>query len=1129
MRHRKTLGRHRSVLGRWRRWGALSPLVGGWLLAAGSLPSALGADVVEAEAHEFFERRIRPVLVDNCYPCHSREAGKARGGLTVDSRAALLAGGDTGPAIQPGEPAASRLIRAIGYEDPDLQMPPKGRLADQEIADLTRWIQFGAPWPGADSPTTAVMANDGFDLTARRRAHWSWQPIRTVVPPAVADALWAAHPVDRFVQARLEAAGLTPASEADRRTLLRRLYFDLIGLPPPVDEVEAFVRDLAPGAWERRVDALLTSPRFGERWARHWLDLVRYAETLGHEFDYVRHNAWRYRDYVIRALNGDVPYDQFVREHIAGDLLPRPRRHPVDGRNESVIGTAFWWFGQQTHSPVDVRQHQADFIDNQIDVLSKTFLGLTVSCARCHDHKFDAISTRDFYSLFGVAASSRYAQKAINTPLLSVGQAGGLEEAKTRLRRAVAAAARQEAAQITCHLRSIQSAVRATSAEAAKVGGGEGGLGERFRAWQEFLEKPMRADRADPWHPWSGFSGQTSIDAADWDAVAQAPAPGGDACATTPRFADWAVDGETDPGRATAPGDFLVGRREHPVAGIVTAPGWHSARLSRRLEGALRSPTFTLTNRYLHVRAAGRASRLNVVVDNFTLIRDPIYGRLKVNFDTDESRWWTIDLDMWQGHRVYVEVLDVTAPDPADGGHAGGYGADGYVDLVDVRFSDQSRPPEDSAWPAAAILGAEAPRSVEELARRYQEAVLAALEQWSATGRLSPAQASLLDGLFRAGLLDPEGGAPANLGRALDQAWAAWEATEQGVEQPIYVPGMTDGNGVDQPVLIRGNPRLPGEAVPRRFLTALGGEDTAPFGEGSGRLDLAEAVTDPNNPFLARVMVNRIWLHLFGRGLVPTPDDFGVLGQPPSHPDLLDWLAARFRDEARWSVKSMIRLLVTSRTYRMSSRIADLGAEERDPENRLLHRMAVRRLEGEVLRDAMLALSGRLDLTVGGPSVPTHLTDFMDGRGRPGQSGPLDGDGRRSIYLEVRNNFLSPLMRTFDTPIPFTTIGRRTQSNVPAQSLILMNDPLVAEQAARWAACLRNEPAAHARDRVRRAYLEAFSRPPTPTEIERAVRFLEAQERALATTPGAAATNGDQVWQDFCHVLLNTKEFLYLD
>ncbi|MCP5517423.1 MAG: PSD1 domain-containing protein [Verrucomicrobiales bacterium] len=1119
MRLHRTIERFRPECLRGRRAGVVPGFVGGLLFAAGCLPATGGTEAAAAAADAFFERRIRPVLADNCYQCHSPAAGKVRGGLTVDSRAGLLAGGDTGPAIQPGDPASSLLLRAVGYGDPDLQMPPRSRLADRQIEDLTQWIQLGAPWPDSDGAVAAVRSDDGFDLEARRREHWSWQPLRAVAPPPVEDAAWAAHPVDRFVRAGLEAAGLSPAEEADRRTLLRRLHFDLVGLPPSVAEVESFVADPSPDAWERRVDALLASPRYGERWARHWLDLVRYAETLGHEFDYARHNAWRYRDYVIRALNADVPYDWFVREHIAGDLLPEPRRNPADGSNESVIGTAFWWFGQQTHSPVDVRQHQADFVDNQIDVLSKTFLGLTVSCARCHDHKFDAISTRDFYSLFGVAAGSRYAQKAINAPILSAEEAGELESARTRLRRAVAAAARSMAGRLASELLSVGAA-----GESPTV------IDEvRAKAWRGFLEHPARTNRADPWHLWRTFSRQGSIAAADWDALGKVTNADGAEPLAGRRFPDWLVEGETDPGRATVPGDFLVGEWKRPVAGLATQPGWHSARLSRALEGAIRSPTFTLTNRYLHVRAAGRDTRLNVVVENFTLIRDPIYGRLKLNFDTDEPRWWTIDLDMWQGDRVYVEVLDVAAPDPADGGHASGYGAGGYVDLIEVRLSDEARPPEAPAWAAADVLGSAAPASLEDLAVRYQHAVLAALDRWADTGRLAPAEALLLDGLFRAGLLGGETGVRAGVRRSVERAFSAWEAIEKTVAHPVYVPGMTDGNGVDQPVMIRGNPRRPGEPAPRRFLTALGGLDDEPFGAGSGRLALAGAVTAPDNPFPARVMVNRIWLHLFGRGIVPTPDDFGVLGQPPSHPELLDWLAARFRDEAHWSVKSMIRLLVTSRAYRMSSRIVDPVAEERDPDNRLLHRMAVRRLEGEALRDAILALSGRLDLATGGPSVPTHLTDFMDGRGRPGQSGPLDGNGRRSIYLEVRNNFLSPMMRTFDTPIPFTTIGRRTQSNVPAQSLILMNDPFVVGQAALWAERLCAEPATPLRERVRRAYLEVFSRPPTAGEIERAGRFLD-EQKATRTEPlaetGAAA---EPIWQDLCHVLLNTKEFLYLD
>ncbi len=377
---------------------ALLACLPGFFRAAESTPTP--------EAAEFFEKKIRPVLIESCWKCHSAEAKKLKGGLRLDSRAGLLKGGDTGPSLVPEHPEKSKLIEAVGYKNADLLMPPKGMLAPAVIADLTKWVQMGAPWPGSE--TSTGDKKDAFDLAKRKREHWAWQPIRATPPPAVKNTTWARSPIDTFLLARLEQAKLAPARPAERRTWLRRITFDLTGLPPTVEESNAFLSDNREGACERVVDRLLAAPRFGERWGRHWLDLVRYGETRGHEFDPVLPNAYQYRDYVIRALNADVPYDQFVQEHIAGDLLPAPRLHPAEKFNESILGTGFWLLGEEVHSPVDIRQDQADRFDNRIDVMTKTFLGLTVSCARCHDHKFDAISSRDYYALFGFLESSNY-------------------------------------------------------------------------------------------------------------------------------------------------------------------------------------------------------------------------------------------------------------------------------------------------------------------------------------------------------------------------------------------------------------------------------------------------------------------------------------------------------------------------------------------------------------------------------------------------------------------------------------------------------------------------------------------------------------------------------------------------
>ena len=376
------------------------------LLLAGCLAASATAGALAGPADvEFFEQKIRPVLAERCFECHSVEAKSLKGNLLLDSREGLLKGGDTGPAFDEAAPKKSLLLSAVHYADPETAMPPKkagGKLSEQAIADLTAWVDAGAPWP-AGGP--AKKTSKKFDLAQRKQDHWCWSPPKQHAAPAVWDAAWSRTPSDRFLLAKLEAAGLKPAPAADRGTLLRRVSFDVTGLPPTPAELEAFLADASPEAFSRAVDRLLGSQAYGERWARHWMDLVRYAETRGHEFDPIIPNAWQYRDYLVRAFNADVPYNQFVKEHIAGDLMPA-RLKSGSGSNESILATGFWFLGEEVHSPVDIRQDEVDRLDNRLDVMTKTFLGATVACARCHDHKFDAISQKDYYSLMGFLVSS---------------------------------------------------------------------------------------------------------------------------------------------------------------------------------------------------------------------------------------------------------------------------------------------------------------------------------------------------------------------------------------------------------------------------------------------------------------------------------------------------------------------------------------------------------------------------------------------------------------------------------------------------------------------------------------------------------------------------------------------------
>lgn len=1041
------------------------------LLAFGLVRGLLGAPSIaggegDAERAEFFEKRIRPALIEHCFSCHSADAEQVKAGLWLDSREAILRGGESGPAIVPGAADRSPLIRAIAYEDADLQMPPRSRLPAGMVADFRRWVDAGAIWPSAGTNRPPSSAPGGFDVARRRAEHWAWQPVARPAVAAVRDPTWAVTDSDRFILARLEAAGLRPAPTAEPAVLMRRLSFALTGLPPAPEWVRAFEDDPSPAHWERWIDRFLESPHYGERWARHWLDRVRYAETMGHEFDYPILGAWRYRDYVVRAFNADLAYDRFAIEQLAGDLLDEPRRVPGEGTDESRLATLQYWLCQQVHSPVDVRNQQIEMIDNQIDVVTKAFLGLTVSCARCHDHKFDAISTADFYRLYGILGSSRYAIRAVDDPSPRQRQALALIGWRDQLR-----------AELADRLLASPWSVSVATADLEPRAAGTGPSGAEGLGRAEGGSEPLR-------------QGERHL---DWEG--------------------WFPDGEAFTADPSAFGQPVVG----PDGAIrLVRPGWRdSGSLSRRFQGALRSPTFPIDQDFIHLRWAGQGARVGLVLEGFTLIRAPIYGALRQMARNEEAHWITVDVSMWKGRRAWLEFADLSAPDPASELPAEAASTEGWLAIGAVVFSPHREPPERVSTPTPP----EDPRSI--------------VERWRvAPDRLSTDEVAWLEAGLRQ-LPEP---------RISESLGAARAAMERAIMPPVLAGSMTDGTGLDEFIFIRGNPRLAGSVVARGFLEALSdstrpaegfqaetetksgagarGESGSESGSGSGRLGLARRMTAEDNPLFDRVLVNWVWAHLFGRGLVGSVDNFGALGERPTHPELLDFLAYEFRREGR-SIKGLIRTLVRSRAWQMSSRETGPEAARLDPANHLWHRAEVRRLEGEAIRDAMLAVSGRLDRTVGGPPVPVHLTEFMEGRGRPKASGPIDGAGRRSLYLEVRRNFLSPWMLAFDTPVPATTVGRRSVSNVPAQALALMNDPLVAGLARFWAERLLREVPGAPADRVRRLYAEAYGRQADSEEVEAALRFVEAQMTEEGLGELAA-------WADLGHALLGAREFAFV-
>jgi len=1094
---------------------------------------------LDAATLEFVTTKVRPLLEARCYECHSGKAVKLEGGLRLDTLEAIVLGGDSGPALKPGHPEKSLMIDAINYRG-DYEMPPTSKMPAGEIALLTKWVEMGAPWPAGDGPPLG-MAKEVFPILKRKEEHWSWRAVADPPLPAVKQADWGRRDLDRFILAKLEAAGLKPAPDTDRHTLLRRVWFDVVGLPPKPADVAAFVSDPAPTqqALEKVVDQLLASPHFGERWGRHWLDLMRYAESRGHEYDFNVSNAWQYRDYVIRALNADVPYNQFVVEHVAGDLVMPPRLHPETKSNESILATGFWYLGDWVHSPVDIRRDETDRIDNQIDTLSRAFLGLTVACARCHDHKFDAISTKDYYALAGFVRSSGYRQAHFES----------MEQNRAVAQELWAARAKADVAIRTALAESLRPSVKQTadylSAAAASIRNESPALpqaleAKRLEAWVAAL----RAAPKDPRSPLNDFLQrlQSAQQAVPEPKPAQTPAWRIAVDYSQIGANDWTQSGiGFGPGPKPV-GSLLLGEGgQHSVRGVAmlgaavcdpffttlgVTPGTEpepaeSERFPRHGQ-MLRTPTLTIESGTLHYLVRGNGI-VAAIVSEHRMLYSLLHGHLILPFNTgDQPKWVTHQLERYKGLRAHIEFM------PSPGAR---------LDVLAV--ADGALPPLPQAGhellqeTLTKILTSGADGATRRMADAFEGLLAGVIDRLAAgtipQGTQSQETAQLADWMVRhPELFVPDAAAAGRVSAEIQKLREEEQRLTGQFQKTSHTAiAVLDGTGEDEELLVRGNSGTPHGRVPRRFLEALAGPKAPSYPRGSGRLELAGQMVDPAiNPFISRVMANRVWHHLLGRGIVPTVDDFGAMGQPPSHPELLDHLATRFVSDG-WSIKRLIRQIVTSRTYQMSSHPADAAAETADPDNVLLHRMNLRRLEGEAVRDAILAVSGRLDPKLGGAPVPVHLTAFMTGRGRP-RSGPLDGAGRRSIYLSVRRNFLSPMMLAFDMPVPSVAVGRRNVSNVPAQPLILLNDPFVAEQAQRWAKDVLADAAIPPEDRIQKMYQTALGRPAEPAEMERAVTFLKEQAAAYGIT-GDGWQSDSRPWTDLGHVIWNMKEFIFID
>ncbi len=884
--------------------------------------ASFGSDAATAE---FFEMRIRPLLAENCYACHT---SARKGGLQADSGEGLRRGGNSGPAVLPGNSAGSLLIQAVSQTHERLSMPPQGKLADKQVEDLKAWIDAGAVWPDPEEDVLPAAETASHVVPPEQRAFWSFQPLQESSPPPVRDRSWPRAPIDHFILAKLEEEGLEPVPAAVKRTLIRRASFDLVGLPPSPEEVEAFLADDdSHEAFGRVVDRLLASPHYGERWGRYWLDLARYSDgSIGAREDTPYPNAHRYRDWVVKAFNQDLPYDRFIEAQLAADLLPS------EEQVELLAGLGFLVLAPSQ--------------DDLVDVTARSFMGLTVGCARCHDHKYDPIPTQDFYSLKGVFASSEvWEYPLVEEPIVEIYKKA--EEKVSGQKDAIQRFIKSQSEQLTDILLEQTSSYMVA-------------------AWKVIRDHQPSADAA---------AEEAQLDSEVVD-----------------RWIKYLDEAE----------------KEHPYL-----KDWQ-AMLGR----------------------GGSLEEARDLADRF------------------QETVLTTDLEKKElEDRNYVKLG----------------GAKGATDMG---------------------------------TRQYANLEFLDLQKWYLWRDLAAEPHPRGSFKFEGGVVYYGSEEGLEIDRFLTGEWKRHLARmrkelkrlEEAVPEPYpFLHGYRDlEKPKDLRIAIRGDEDSLGKLAPRRFLHVLSEGVPANFSQGSGRLELAQAIASPENPLTARVMVNRVWQHHFGQGIVRTPSNLGRLGAKASHPGLLDYLAARFIQNG-WSIKALHREIMLSATYSLSSQHRKDNAEK-DPDNRLLWRAnLIQRLDAEALRDTILAVSGTLDRTLGGPSVP------------------LDDDHRRrTLYAVVSRTKPNPTLAMFDFPDPNTHSARRGITVGPMQRLYFLNSGFVMNQAAALAERLKKEVPEGTQPRIQRAYGLLYGRPPSAAEVQLGLDYLR---------------KGEEAWPKYAQVLLASSEF----
>jgi len=1025
-------------------------LIIGLLLS--SLQQALSGAEITAAQRDFFEAKIRPLLSENCYQCHN-SIDKKKGDIALDYAAAL----EKSDVIVPGNPGKSRLILSVRHAEDVEAMPSKApKLSNLNIKHLEEWIAMGAPDPRLTKPTKEELARkvDWEAVRNQRMEWWSFQPIVKSPAPGAADQQWNENEIDRFIYAGLKAKEMGSAPLADPATLVRRLHLILTGLPPKPEVVDKFFAHPTDHAYAALVDDLMKSPRYGERWGRYWMDWYRYAETHGSEGDPEIPYVKEYRDYLIRAIDADVPYDQLIREHLAGDLLKSPRLNAELGINESAIGPAQLRLVPHGFGVTNAYDEQITFTDNQIDVISKAMLGVTVSCARCHDHKFDPISQKDYYKFYGIMVSSRPAIVNVDSPTLQNLHRLEIEKLKSTIRWEFS----------TEWLGEVDSAIGKLEKLDQETIGDNHPLG----AWTKLRDLDPDSIKTKIEEMSNSYQrGLEHNEMAKKNATFYAD------LRNQATYDHWFRSGNGLGANVSPAGSFaLAGDGDNAFIGIYPS-GIYSHLISEKHSGLLNSIFHLAKGKNASLRAFGAGASARFIIRSYPLIHGGLHPTANLR---PEPVWMNFHkYEYWNGEQGYFQINTAADSTAIPGGERSWFG------LLEAYAGNEGM--REIGTPLAALAsGTEKITDRSSLLLFYRNSLHAAISAWRDESITDP-QAQLLQAFVSRGMLSNN---IATLPAPLKSLMETYRNLEHEIRKPTRAPGVMEGEPWEQPLLARGDYKKEGDPVSRGFLEFLPGK---PYPKtSSGRLELADDILSDRNPLTARVIVNRLWHHTFGRGIVDSADNFGRLGSEPSHPQLLDFLAADFREKG-WSMKSMVRSFVMSRTFRSAS-AAPKENGDKDQQNLLLSYFTPRRLDAETILDSVR---------------------FVASNDSP----------RRAIYNPVERNNLDSFLTSFNFPIPTSTVGVRTSTNVPAQALTMMNGRIVEDAARQWAKrIVANRDLATPEAKIDAIFMQAYARHALPQEIAACLEFIGSE-------PGGP-TKGDSFFR-ITHAILNSKELIYVN